>query len=280
MVYIDAIKGSFIALIIFAIASVFIQPRVQVQGIENIITISTFLFAILAGFFMSRMNSRYDNIREFVAKEDALWLALYEDSKMYGKKFTGKIRELIDKYYIVAYDFIEFNDYYKHNAKYFLAIYDELKKIKKNRAEGSFQTILDTLEQIEENRNQNSVLLQEKVTAGQWAILVLLAAVVIFSVYYTKTADLFSHVTITLLSTVLVLVVLVLRDLQNQRLGGAWMLVESGEELFEVIGKLRYYPEKYLKDGSIKIPNNVKKYRVGLHEPGEEKFKIKIIDKK
>jgi len=280
MVYIDAIKGSCFALVIFIVVSVFVQPQAQVKGIENIITVSTFLFAILAGFFMSRMNSRYDSIREFVAKEDAMWLALYEDSKMFGKKFTKRVGELIDKYYIVAYDYIEFNDYYKHNAKYFLAIYDELNKISRRRRDGSFQSMLDTLGSIEENRNQSSVMLLERVTMGQWAILVLLSATVIFSMYFTKTIDIFSHVTTVLLSTVLVLVVLVLRDLQNQRLGGTWMLVESGEELFEFLGKLRYYPKNSLKDGSVKIPDYVKKYRLGLHEPGAEKLEIKIVKRK
>ena len=75
-----------------------------------------------------------------------------------------------------------------------------------------------------------------------------------------------------------VLVILLVRDFQNQRFGGSWLLVESGEEVLEVMGKLRYYPEIYVKTGDMKIPDYVKKYRLGLHKPGE-KPKIKVVSR-
>ena len=45
-----------------------------------------------------------------------------------------------------------------------------------------------------------------------------------------------------------------------------------------MIGKPRYYPERDVKNGVMKIPAHVKKYRLGLHKPGE-KFEIKVVER-
>ena len=275
--YIDAVKGSGIALAVFIIVSFFTPLQPQIKGIEFILTVSTFLFAIIAGLYLTRMNSRYDRTRETVGKEDACWLSLYQTSKLFGSQFSNTIRELIDKYYIVAYDFSDDNAYYKHNAKYFLAVYDELAKLK-NKSESALQNMLNLLSQIEENRNQTHVAELEKLSMGQWSVVIVLSCIMIFSVFYMRSTELFTQITTVLLSTVLVLVVLTIRDLQHERLMGTGALVESGQEVFEFIGKLRYYPEKELKQGCMKVPETVEKYRLGLHKPGED-FKIKIVSK-
>jgi len=91
-----------------------------------------------------------------------------------------------------------------------------------------------------------------------------------------KELSFFSNTRTVLLSTTLVLVLLIMRDLQNLRLSGQIMAEESGQEIFEFIGKLRYYNEHNIKAGIIKIPGHVEKYRLGQHKPGD-KFDIKIV---
>ncbi len=64
MGYIHAIKGTVIALVVFGVLAWFVGDlQRESEGIEVILTISTFLFAILAGFFISRLNDRYNNIK-------------------------------------------------------------------------------------------------------------------------------------------------------------------------------------------------------------------------
>jgi len=112
MKYIDAIKGSIISIFVLAPLSMFIQGFGSTPIIETILTISTFLFAILAGFYISRLNSRYSDIRELISNEDAYFYSLFNTSKIYGKIFTGKIADIIDKYYIVSFE-NELDNYYK-----------------------------------------------------------------------------------------------------------------------------------------------------------------------
>ena len=71
MKYMDATRGTVVALVIFTLAAYFIPSGGSSNEVELILTISTFLFAILVGFYLSRLNNRYDKMRELIAAEDA-----------------------------------------------------------------------------------------------------------------------------------------------------------------------------------------------------------------
>lgn len=279
MKYFHAIQGGLLSFIIFSIAVILAPFGYSVGPFEIILTASTFLFAILAGFYLSRLNSRYDDTREIVAEEDAAWLSLYRTSVLFGSRFRNTLRELIDKYYVVAYDH-DLGNYYKHNAEYCDKIYGELNKLKLPKDGKAFLVLsyfIEVLNQIEISRNKSSVITTEKISKGQWLSLILLGSIIIFSLFSLRTPDFYSQTSTVLLSTTLILVLLILRDLKNYRLGGTALLDESGEEIFDSMGKLRYYNKKYLDEGTVKVPKYVKKYRLGLHKPGE-KPKIKIVN--
>ncbi len=273
--YIDAIKGSTIALILLFIGVIFIPGHGSSSEVEVVLTISTFLFAILAGFYISRLNNRYDQIRQLQATEDALWLGLYKIALFFGTDFQDRIRELIDEYYIIAYDF-DVGEYYKHNAHLFFKVFDECKSLDTtNNLASSFIMMLPAIEQ---NRNTSSVLERESLNAGQWIILIFLAIIILLSMFYIKSPDLYSQFSVVLMGTVLVLVLLTIRDLQELRLWGETVAVESGEEVFDFMGKPRYYNKLYIDEGTMIIPPHLKTYRLGLHKPGEP-LQIKLIER-
>lgn len=277
MKYIDAIKGSLIALIIVTIAVIYVPTQESAENIQIILTMSTFLFAILAGFFISSFNSRFKAIKDYIAEEDAYWISLYRTSILLGKKFQGKIKKIIDNYYITVYDF-QLGEYYKYNSKYLGEIHQELSKFK-SKPEGKFIGLM-VMEcyNIEKNRNKSSVLTSEKVTKGQWSILFILTGIIILSIFSLRTPLLYSQITTIMFSTALILVILILRDLQNGRVRGTSILTETGQEIFESIGNLRYYNQKQINSGYSRVPKSIKKYRLGIHKPGEKQI-IKIIKK-
>lgn len=269
--YIDSIKGSVLSLVLLGIAAFFIPGHGQSEGVQTILTISTFLFAILAGFYISRLNTRYDQIRELVAQEDALWLSVYKISQFYGAEFQNRIRDLIDSYYIIAYDH-DVGTYYKHNAREFLQVFTELQTLKTprdNNSDGLVSDYIMLLPQIEICRNKSSVLIRERLAPGQWATTVFLATIILFSIFYLKTPEFYSQLSAVLLGTVLVLVLLTIRDLQNLRLWGQTVADESGQEIFDFIGKPRYYNKLYIDEGVMIIPKELKTYRLGTHRPGD-----------
>jgi len=198
-------------------------------------------------------------------------LALYKLGHLVGKDFSNRLKKLIDNYYIISYDF-EVGACYKENASEVLKMFDLAGKAKKSHL---FSSLLENLSKIEENRNKSSVLLREKLTKGQWSILFFLAGIILFSIFYLRSGEIYSHIITVLLSTVLILIILVLRDLQNLRLAGGQMIMEeSGQEVLEFMGLKRYYNHRYISE--VEVPKRVKEYRLGLHKAGE-KFNIKVI---
>lgn len=277
MRYIDAVEGSLYSLIVFVFAVIIITVVAPMDNIEIILTIATFLFAILSGFFISRLGSRYDQIRSQVAQENANLLSLYKTSQSYGDDFAKKIGNHIDQYYICAYDYTLSSYNYKETGINYLKIWDEVTKIKKYRNESAYQSLLSCLYAIEINRNSASTISQEKLNAGHWTILFMLSAIILFSIFCIRTDDIYYQIITVLFSTVLVLVLLIIRDLQNLMLGDQSLLEESGQEVLEFIGKKRYY-NKYFVDRDIsKIPSHIKEYRLGLHKPGSTHQNIKTI---
>jgi hypothetical protein len=280
--YLYALKGALLALIGFGLVTFFFPSHGASDPVELILTVASVLFAILVGFFISRANNRSDKVRDLVAAEDAHWLTLYKTASTINESFAKRIRELVDQYYIMVFDFVEFN-YYKIGAAIFLSVYDELKRIKsriKSPTDSeAYGAILLELSQLEELRNSTSAVMSERIRRGQWTSLVLLATIIIVSLFYLRVPEFYAQISTTMLSTAIVLVLLFVRDLQNFRISGGLILIESGQEIFDFIGKPRYYHHSYIDSGMVRIPDNIKVYRKGLHKPGE-KPNIKTVRRK
>ncbi|MBT3865429.1 hypothetical protein HOE67_01530 [Candidatus Peregrinibacteria bacterium] len=277
MKYLHAVKGSLIAFVIFVLVVVFLPARDSIPNIDLVLTVSTFLFAILCGFFISRLNMRFDKIIANISDEDSYWLSFYRSSKLFGPKFSNKVSNIIDECYTVMFNSDVGNFYYKDTTPYVEALYKELDKLKMPASKKSpvlFRVLLDCLVDIERTRNQSAVVTRERLTVGQWLVLGLLAAIIVFCLLFLKLPLVYSEVLTVLLSTILILVLLIIRDLQNLKLGGYALSVESGQEVFESLGKLRYYPSFLIEDGTIKVPKHVKKYRLGT---GGKKNGFKIV---
>ena len=267
MKYVHASKGATFALIVFAVVAYLVPGGGQSEGVQLLFGVSTFLFAILVGFYLSRTNARFDQVRELIAVEDAKWMNIHDMSKYLSTDFQEKSVDIIDNYYIAAFDY-QIGDHHRETEKYI----NQFQEILMNEHEGDFKTndafgnISDQLAAIEESRSKISVICLEKLTRGQWGILFALAGIIIFSIFYLKSPELASNVIAVLLATVLVLVFLIMRDLQNFFLGGKGMVEESSQEVFEEIGRLRYYSKQYLKTHKVTFPRNIKEYRVGYHD--------------
>ena len=136
MRYISATTGALIVLPVFILLALIIPKHDSLPSVELILTVSTFLFAIISGFYIARLATRYDQIRNLIASEDASFLCLYKTAQMFGVTFAKRIANLIDAYYIVSYDFTLSHPAYKLSAKYYLAMWDEVRTVKKERTVG------------------------------------------------------------------------------------------------------------------------------------------------
>lgn len=66
---------------------------------KTLITISTFVFTICAGFFISRQGSRYSEIRKSVSNIDGNFSSLYRSAGHLGTETQEKMGQIIKNYY-------------------------------------------------------------------------------------------------------------------------------------------------------------------------------------
>lgn len=277
MRYISATTGALIALPVFVVLVLAIPKHESLPSVELILTVSTFLFAIISGFYISRLTTRYDQIRNLIASEDASFLCLYKTAQMFGQTFAKRIANLMDAYYIVSYDHSLSDPAYKQSAKYYLALWDAVSTVKKKEPAGVYEAMVSQLVDIEKDRNASAAIASERLSLAQWGMLILMSMIILVSVFDLVQPHWYIQVSVVLFSTILVLIVLLTRDLQELMIGGKALLEESGQEVLEFIGKKRYYHQRFIQGGISRVPSFVKEYRLGLHEPGADTFKTKIV---
>ena len=244
MKYIDAIKGGVVSLFLFAPLALSVRGVGPTPIIETILTVSSFLFAILAGFYISRLNSRYSDIRELISNEDAYFYSLFKMAKILGEPFADKIANAIDTYYVVSFE-NDLENYYKSTAPSLESIHNVFCEQREKSDNSTYAGMLSVLSSIEAARNKNSVIAKEKISKNQWMVLISLTIIILFCLFYINTNEYFFQFLIVIMSAMLILILLTIRDLQNLRLGGKIMpVLESGQEVLESMGKLRYYNKK------------------------------------
>ena len=279
MRYVHAIQGTAIGLGAVVVLDLLLPNAAPSGDVNIILTVSTFLFAILVGFFMARLAARYDNIRDNIAQEDAMMLAAYQTMRLINKRLAARMTTVMDAYYIASYDFSlsDAHAAYKATISPFRSLWKLVEEVDQRKPCAPLPYLVEQLTMIEQHRNQAATVSEEKIRVGSWILLLVLAAIILVSVFYVRTEALYSHFVTIGLSTALVMVLLILRDLQNMMLGGQSLLEESGQEVLEAIGKRRYYHATYLKAGISKVPSHIREYRVGSHVPGSPKHKIKVV---
>lgn len=282
MRYIHAVEGALYALVIFGVIFLLFPPIGRFEGAETVLTVSTFLFAILVGFFLTRLNSRYDAIRDLVVREDSNFKVLYQTAKLYEPTFTKQLTELIDEYYIISFDNDLNNQDGKATQATFEKIWSLLTDLKRYRGESGLQSLFGTVAEIERARAASAAISVQKLGSGEWAVLLVLATITLVSIFGLGSQTFALQVINVFLSSTLVLIVLIIRDLQNLLLGGKTLWAEeSGQEVLELIGKPRYYNKYFIDLGINTVPAEIEQYRLGTHRPGtDEPKRIKLISTK
>jgi len=268
--YISAYKGGIIVGVLVAVLAFVLPSGGSNEAMKLTLTISTFLFAIIAGFILSRQDTRYDKVREVLSHLDATWMSFYRAFRLFGANVQKKAAESIDYIYIRTYD-CELWDYQETNIKFSLEkLYDMVKKLKpKTIAQKEcVSDSLDKLTDLEVLEHETGEIAKERLMPGEWIILYILSGIIIFCVFYMRTFTLFSILFTILLATAIMIVMFIIRDLNNLRLKGELLAFESGQEVFDTIGKPRYYHANSLATGLVKPVG--KTFRVGFQGPKEK----------
>jgi hypothetical protein len=273
-------KNVFIVSLILFIILLFVVPTslITTDLGNTIITIVAFLFGIIAGFYIVVTTTDYNSVKNILASETAGWISLYQNLKAYDPPLAEKLRDLIDIYILKAFDY-EIIDYERGTRQEFEAIKNLLQEVPlKNDISYIYEKLRDKFDGITTSRQQMAVLGIRTLSLFQWVILVTLATLFIFCLYGLRTGEVFFDIVTVAISSSIVLVLLLIRELDLY----IWNEKTFGYDIFEnvlmSIGQLPYYPTESLKKG--RVNPSEKEYRVGvLINSRSMERKIEIIKK-
>lgn len=236
--------------------------------VTTILTITGILFAICIGFFITDLWSRFENIRANAAIEVSGLISYYQLAKILGssgrhRDFLKKQTELINSY-VKRFITVEWHEYQNTDAE-FNAIFDsvkDIKELKTNKESETYSTMLPVLISISEARKKMTVIGQDRLSKAEWLVVISLSATLIFCLFYLKEPNITSTIFTGLLTTVILLLLLILQDLDDLSYGEETVSFEPYERIFDAIGKPRFYLKKDIESKRISLPKG-KEYRVG-----------------
>lgn len=256
--------------LLFTIPSHFISSDLG----NTILTITTFLFGILAGFYIIVTTTDYNNLKSSIAAETAGWISLYQNLSSYDREASAKFAKLLDKYIQRTFDY-ELIDYARETQKEFQEIMDMMRFLPlKNESTSLYEKMIETVEDIVRSRQQLLVLGTRTLSIFQWVVLFSLAALVAFSLYGLRSGEAFFDIVTVVISSSIVLILSLIRELDLY----VWNEKTFGYDVFENVlksmGLLPYYPAESLKKG--RIHPTEKEYRVGIYTDFSKSYERKI----
>ncbi len=162
---------------------------------KTFLTISTFLFAIFTGFFISRQGTRYSTIRTHIANFDGEMSFIYRTSANISAKMQKKVSDILKKHYSKEIKSQTWDYHFRHKSNTITKLNEALKSETKTIEEHSFKRtmagrLMSSFQNLQKERKNLVALYQERIPFFQWSLLYFLAIILLLTVsfipsYYT-----------------------------------------------------------------------------------------------
>ncbi len=216
------------------------------QLIQNSITVIGVLFGIIVGFFIADLYTRFQKIRECAAVDSSSLSTFYFLASVIGenkknRKWLNKVEERINNY---IHKFMPIPwERYSETEEEFNELGKSLKEIKYSN-EKENMTYLSMLSVYAGHSTAREGLVmygKDKLTLGEWLVISFLGILLILSLFYIKDGTMVSVVFTGLLTSAVLLLFVILRDLDDLNFGENEISVEPYERVLDAIGRPRYY---------------------------------------
>lgn len=256
-----------IVVVIFTVLAIYIPGGESNDLIGTILGVVGLLFAIVVGFFINDLWSRYQTIRENVAIEVSGLQTYYQFVKVLGKashdhkEWQEKQRELIDGY-IKEFFNVEWYDYSKVDPHFnkIVESMEDVGELKTDKEVEIFSNLIPMLNEITTARAKLFMYGKDRLSSSEWFVVYFLAIILLFSIFFINSHDLFSIFLVGMLSSSVIALLFILHDLNDLNYGEETISFESYETIFDTIDKPRYYRKEDVASGRVSLPAN-KDYR-------------------
>lgn len=216
------------------------------------------IFGIFIGFSISNSRARLNRVNELLKTENANNLLVYRLSAVFGDKIQDDIRKLMDEYLIDQIDYRL--DDFDRSGKSFHKLYKFIINLefKNEKQKMALSSMVSTLNLSSSNRIQIETLTTQRISKFEWISVWSLTSVVVLNLYAITRHDVFQSMLITILASSLILLVLVLRDLNDLKWQKGIWTWKPLHSLFVNLDLLPYYPRIIVDIGEAKIPSGEK----------------------
>ena len=239
------------------------------ETITTILGVVGLMFAIIVGFFINDLWSRYQTIRGNVAVEVSGLQTYFLFVKIYShltgdKKWIEEQRNLIDKYVQKFFE-VEWHSYGEIDP-HFNAIIESLKNAKEAKTNNETETytnMLPILNEVTTAREKLFMYGKDRLSKLEWTVVYFLGSILLFSVLFINTGDPSAVFFVGTLSSAIAILISILHDLNNMSYGEETVSFEPYETIFDVIGVPRLYRKRDIKAGRVSLPKDKSiKYRL------------------
>ena len=242
---------------------------IEALNINLMISVVSFLFGFLITITFSMLLNRVSALKDALAIEAGRLVSLYHLSKNLGKEFHEKITQRIDDYTVNT-----LRDYtnYDISREAMYGIYSDLQyaQVEDKKQEGNYGSFLYILGEFETLRERLEYLTSRRVEWSLKAAGYMLGSILMILLFLNR-GDTFSNTLFILLSTIIIFIFLIIEDYDNLRIGDYTYNISNSEQIFDLIGKERYYPKEVLSKARLIFGET---YRIGILDKKTNKEKM------
>lgn len=230
-----------IIFIVLTTVSFFVPISIAANSASTFLTVSTFIFAILAGFFIARQNNRYNNIRSTISNFDGNISAIYRSFETLSKKAQEKAGEIIKLHYNKILETGEWDFHFTHKSSTITDLGnlltetggDENYPSIKNETSSNMIASLDNLQ----TARKRMVSLQiERMPGGEWILVIFLALLLIVSLLLIPSSSaIIDSVMKGIFGTLIIQVVILLYELDTLKLFESTLGESSAKDILDII---------------------------------------------
>ncbi|MDD4607476.1 MAG: hypothetical protein PHS07_04095 [Patescibacteria group bacterium] len=245
---------------------IIVPAQIIKSDIGNILNATALLYSILIGFLVTAAMNNYFELQRLVTNETGNLINLFSLVKLIDKRKVKSIIDKIDKYLIKGFDY-DLTNYTDKTAQEFNELIQTASSVKviNQKETQTFNIMMSNISDMRKTRQQIRIVAPKIITSVYWTTLLTLASIIIGLLFLTCDEGFVEKLVTLLLSFSVVISLLLLAEVDSNRLDEEKLAFETFENVFDIIGRPRYYPSISLKAGRIKL-NFKKDYRVGFYK--------------
>ncbi|MFA6430477.1 MAG: hypothetical protein WC229_01125 [Candidatus Paceibacterota bacterium] len=208
---------------------------------KTFITISTFVFTVLTGFFISRQGNRYSEIRKSVSSIDGNFSSIYRSFGHLNVGTQEKVGQTITRYYLNILESKIWNYNFINKTTTLTDIHRDLEQVTTGSlspvAGAALSRIMTCLGNIQVERKNLVVVCEERIPTFQWITISFLSFTLLFTLLVTIPSNglIAESFLKGIFSTSIIIIIILLKQLDRLELFEGVIGEHSAKDVIEII---------------------------------------------